>query len=208
MKVLLVDDHLMFRLGIRSVIQQEADIDVAGEAASYPEAISMIERTQPDVTILDLRMPGSGSGGLSVLGEARKRGFATKFLILSSYASEEEIYQAIRAGASGYILKDVDRAQLIQAIRDVNDGRGHIPLSIQTLLEGRKAMRDLTPRELEVLRLVVRGLTNKEISNVLGSSANTIRNQTISIFEKLGVADRAEAATAAHQRGIVIQDGE
>ncbi|MES2390200.1 MAG: response regulator transcription factor [Acidobacteriota bacterium] len=206
MKVLLVDDHLMFRLGIRSVIEQQDDIDVVGEAASYLEAISMIEDTQPDVTVLDLRMPGAG--GLAVLEEARKRGFATKFLILSSYASEEEIYQAIRAGAHGYILKDVDKTQLLQAIHDVNDGRRHIPLPIQTLLKSRESMRDLTPRELEVLQLVVRGLTNKEISSVLGSSANTIRNQTISIFAKLGVADRAEAATAAHQRGIVVQSEE
>ena len=203
MKVLLVDDHLMFRLGIRSVLEQQSDIEVVGEAASYLEAISMIELSQPDVTVLDLRMPGAG--GLAVLGEAKKRGFLTKFLILSSYASEEEIYQAIRAGAHGYILKDVDKAQLLQAIRDVNDGRRHIPLPIQTLFESRESMRDLTPRELEVLQLVVRGLTNKEISSVLGSSANTIRNQTISIFAKLGVADRAEAATAALQRGIVVQ---
>lgn len=203
MKVLLVDDHLMFRLGIRSVLEQQSDIEVVGEAASYLEAISMIELSQPDVTVLDLRMPGAG--GLAVLGEAKKRGFLTKFLILSSYASEEEIYQAIRAGAHGYILKDVDKAQLLQAIRDVNDGRRHIPLPIQTLFESRESMRDLTPRELEVLQLVVRGLTNKEISSVLGSSANTIRNQTISIFSKLGVADRAEAATAALQRGIVVQ---
>jgi DNA-binding NarL/FixJ family response regulator len=204
MRVLLVDDHLMFRLGIRSVIEQQGDMKIVGEAATFLEAIAMIERTRPDVTVLDLRMPGDG--GISVLEEARKRGFATKFLILSSYAGEEEIYQAIRGGASGYILKDVDKAQLIQAIRDVNDGRRHIPVPIQTLLESRKSMPDLTPRELEVLRLVVRGLTNKEISGVLGSSANTIRNQTISIFAKLGVADRAEAATAAHQRGIVIQN--
>ena len=93
MKVLLVDDHLMFRLGIRSVIEQQGDIDVVGEAASYLEAISMIERTQPDVTVLDLRMPGAG--GIAVLDEAKRRGFSTKFLILSSYASEEEIYQAL-----------------------------------------------------------------------------------------------------------------
>jgi DNA-binding NarL/FixJ family response regulator len=206
MKVLLVDDHLMFRLGLRGVIEQQRDIEVVGEAASYQEAVSMIEHAKPDVTVLDLRMPGEG--GLAVLGEAKKRGFLTKFLILSSYASEEEIYQATRAGACGYILKDVDRTQLIQAIRDVNDGRRHIPLPIQTLLESRESMQDLTPRELEVLKLVVRGLTNKEISSVLGSSANTIRNQTISIFAKLGVADRAEAATAAHQRGIIIQGEE
>ncbi len=206
MKILLVDDHLMFRLGIRSVLEQQSDIKVVGEAASYSEAISMIEHTQPDVTVLDLRMPGEG--GLAVLSEAKKRDFLTKFLILSSYASEEEIYQALRAGAHGYILKDVDKTQLLQAIRDVNDGRRHIPVPIQTLFESRESMRDLTPRELEVLQLVVRGLTNKEISSVLGSSANTIRNQTISIFAKLGVADRAEAATAALQRGIVIQSQE
>ena len=198
MKVLLVDDHLMFRLGIRSVLEQQSDITVVGEAASYSEAISMIEHTQPDVTVLDLRMPGEG--GLAVLGEAKKRDFLTKFLILSSYASEEEIYQAVRAGAHGYILKDVDKTQLLQAIRDVNDGRHHIPVPIQTLFESRESMRDLTPRELEVLQLVVRGLTNKEISSVLGSSANTIRNQTISIFAKLGVADRAEATGDCHTK--------
>lgn len=144
MKVLLVDDHLMFRLGIRSVIEQERDIKVVGEAATCLEAISMIEQTRPDVTVLDLRMPGAG--GLGVLVEARKRSLLTKFLILSSYASEEEIYQTIRAGASGYILKDVDKTQLLQAIRDVNAGHLHIPLSIRTLFESRESMRDLTPR--------------------------------------------------------------
>src|SRR5262249_53996446 len=127
-----------------------------------------------------------------------------KVLVLSSYGSEEEVYQALQAGASGYVLKDVGRDELTGAIRNVHAGKAWIQSSIQPVLAERAERHDLTPRELEVLKLLVRGLTNREIAQVLGNSENTVRNHTIRIFAKLYVSDRAEAVSAALQRGIVV----
>ena len=166
------------------------------------QTIEKFRALRPDVVVLDLRMPDGG--GMLALAGVREARSDAKVLVLSSYASEEEVYQALQAGASGYVLKDVGRDELTGAIRQVYAGREWIQPCIQPILASREDRHELTPRELEVLKLLVRGLTNREIAKVLGNSENTVRNHTIRIFAKLYVSDRAEAVSAALQRGIVV----
>lgn len=201
-RVLIADDHLIFRLGLKSLLNSEPGIVVAGEASTGAQTVEKFKALLPDVVVLDLRMPDGG--GMRALAGIREARSDAKVLVLSSYASEEEVYQALQAGASGYVLKDVGRDELTGAIRHVHAGREWIQSCIQPILAGREDRRELTPRELEVLKLLVRGLTNREIAKVLGNSENTVRNHTIRIFAKLYVSDRAEAVSAALQRGIVI----
>lgn len=201
-RVLIADDHVIFRIGLKRLLNHELDISVVGEAANGRQAIEQFHQLRPDVVALDLRMPdGGGMGALTAILRACKE---AKILILSSYGNEEEVYQAFQSGALGYVLKDVDRDELTRAIRRVYAGKKWIPPSIQCLINERSTMPDITPRELEVLTLLVSGLTNREIASVLSISENTVRNHTIKIFMKMDVTDRAEAASAALQRGIVV----
>lgn len=201
-RVLIADDHLIFRLGLKSLLNNELDIVVAGEASTGAQTVERFKALRPDVVVLDLRMPDGG--GMRALAGMREVRDDAKVLVLSSYANEEEVYQALQAGASGYVLKDVGRDELTSAIRQVYAGQEWIQSCIRPILAGREERHELTPRELEVLKLLVRGLTNREIAKVLGNSENTVRNHTISIFAKMYVSDRAEAVSAALQRGIVV----
>jgi len=201
-RVLIADDHLIFRLGLKSLLNNESDIVVAGEASTGAQTVEKFKDLRPDVVVLDLRMPDGG--GMRALAGMREARDDAKVLVLSSYANEEEVYQALQAGASGYVLKDVGRDELTSAIRQVYAGREWIQSCIRPILAGREERHELTPRELEVLKLMVRGLTNREIAKVLGNSENTVRNHTIRIFAKMYVSDRAEAVSAALQRGIVV----
>jgi len=201
-RILIADDHLVFRLGLKSLLSGESDMVVVGEAATGRQTIEKFNQLLPDVVVLDLRMSdGGGLGALSAIRAARKN---ARVLMLSSYGNEEEVYQALNAGAAGYLLKDVGRDELSRAIRQVHAGKKWVQPSIQSLLSDRADRADLTPRELDVLKLLVSGLTNREIGAVLGNSENTVRNHTISIFAKLYVSDRAEAVSAALQRGIIV----
>jgi two-component system, NarL family, response regulator len=201
-RVLIADDHLIFRMGLKSLLNNEPDIVVAGEASTGAQTVEKFKDLRPDVVVLDLRMPDGG--GMAALAGVRQLRNDARVLVLSSYANEEEVYQALQAGASGYVLKDVGRDELTGAIRQVYAGRQWIQPCIQPILASREDRHELTPRELEVLKLLVRGLTNREIAKVLGNSENTVRNHTIRIFAKLYVSDRAEAVSAALQRGIVV----
>lgn len=203
-RILIADDHLVFRLGLKSLLSGESDMTVVGEAATGRQTVEKFTELLPDVVVLDLRM--ADGGGMAALSAIRAAGKTMRVLILSSYGNEEEVYQTLHAGASGYLLKDVGRDELTQAIRQVHAGKKWVQPSIQSLLTDRGDSPDLTPRELQVLKLLVNGLTNREIGAVLGNSENTVRNHTISIFAKLYVSDRAEAVSAALQRGIVVPD--
>jgi two-component system, NarL family, response regulator len=201
-RVLIADDHLVFRLGLKSLLSTEPDIVVVGEATTGSQTIEKFNEVKPDVVVLDLRMPEGG--GMSALAAIRKVHKDAKLLVLSSYGNEEEVYRSLRAGASGYVLKDVGRDDLTAAIRQVHQGKRWIQPSIEPLIAERADRPELTLRELEVLELLVTGLTNREIAHVLGNSENTVRNHTINIFAKLYVSDRAEAVSAALQRGIIV----
>lgn len=205
-RVLIADDHLVFRMGLKALLATEPDMEIVAEAASAKQTVEGFFEAHPDVVVLDLRMPGEG--GLAALKTIRARSKQAKILILSSYGYEEEVYQALNAGACGYLLKDAGRNELTQAIREIAFGGKCIHPAFKTIMIERKGRPELTPRELEVLKLLVSGLINREIATVLGVSENTVRNHTISIFNKLEVSDRAEAVSAALQRGIIISNSE
>jgi DNA-binding NarL/FixJ family response regulator len=202
-RILICDDHLLFRMGLKSLLGREPAMRVVGEAATGSQTIEQCKLLRPDVIVLDLRMPEGG--GIGALRSLCKQCPESRVLILSSYASEEEVYQALDAGALGYMLKDTGRDTLLHAIEEVHCGRRCVPEWVESILLERRYRPDLTSREMQVLDLLVTGLTNREIGRVLGNSENTIRNHTISIFAKLEVSDRAEAVSAALQRGIVVR---
>lgn len=199
--VLVADDHLVFRMGLKTILSAEKDIKIVGEANDGPSTVAAYRRLRPDITLLDLRMPGGG--GMFVIQQIRAIQPRARILILSSYASEEEVYRAMRAGACGYVLKDVDREELTTALRKTYAGQNYLPGKLAELISERAPRPELTPREHEVLQLIARGLINREIAQILGTSESTVRNHTINLFAKLDVSDRTEAATFAIQRGII-----
>jgi two-component system NarL family response regulator len=200
-RILLVDDHPVVRAGLASMLSTIASLAVCGAASSGEEALELIDAEQPEVLLLDLRMPGMT--GIELLKAIRAMPFPPKTLVLTSYESDEEIYRAIEAGAHGYLLKSTPQAEIIAAIHAVHSGRHHIPARIAARLAERMVRTALTQRELEILEMVVRGLTNKQIGNALRISENTARNHINSIIRKLDVSGRTEAATAAIQQGLV-----
>jgi DNA-binding NarL/FixJ family response regulator len=200
--VLVADDHLVFRTGLKTILSSEEDMKIVGEANDGPSTVAAYRRFRPDITLLDLRMPGGG--GMFAIQQIRAIHPRARILILSSYASEEEVYSAMRAGACGYVLKDVDREELTEALRKTHAGQNYLPGKLAELVAERAPRPELTPREHEVLQLIARGLINREIAQILGTSESTIRNHTIHLFAKLDVSDRTEAATFAIQRGIIF----
>jgi DNA-binding NarL/FixJ family response regulator len=182
----------------------QAELQVIGSASSGEEALEMIQHDSPDVVLLDLRMPGIG--GIDMLLSAKKKGCQVRAIILTSYETDEDIYRAIQAGAQGYLLKDTPLKEMLDAIRTVSSGKRYIPQQIAQRLAERMMRTEVTARELEILKLLAKGLTNKQIGRALGISDYTVRNHVNSIIEKLEVSDRTEAATTAIQRGIISVD--
>jgi len=200
-RILVVDDHPVVRAGLVSMLSSIPGLTVSGAASTGEEALQLIDREQPDVLLLDLRMPGMT--GIELLNAIRTKPLAPKALVLTSYESDEEIYRAIEAGAQGYLLKSTPQAEIVTAIQAVHSGKHHIPPRIAARLAERMVRSTLTQRELEILEMVVRGLTNKQIGNALKISENTARNHINSVIRKLDVSGRTEAATAAIQQGLV-----
>jgi two-component system NarL family response regulator len=186
---------------MRNLLGSEPGFDVVGEAADGLQAVELYRRLRPDVLLLDLRMPHKN--GIEVVRAIRQEHQTARILVVTSYQTEEEVFQVLQAGAQGYVLKDVGRETLIEAIRTVNAGSRWVPPSIQRQFSDRVLRQELTAREVEVLRLLVRGLTNREIANVYGISANTVKNHLNNLMAKLDVADRTEAVSFCLARGIV-----
>jgi DNA-binding NarL/FixJ family response regulator len=200
-RILVADDHLVYRIGIRNLLGSEPGFEVIGEAADGVQAIEQFHTLQPDVLLLDLRMPHKN--GIEVV-RAVRAGFASAHvLVVTSYQIEEEVFQVLQAGALGYVLKDVGRETLIEAIRAVHAGKRWVPRAIQQQFADRVLRQQLTAREVEVLRLLARGLTNREIASVYKISANTVKNHLNNLMAKLDVADRTEAVSFCLARGIV-----
>ena len=201
LKIMLVDDHYLVRVGLASVIRLERDMVVCAEAATGEQAIALFRSERPDVTLMDLRLPGiSGSEAtLAIRAESPH----ARVIVLSTYAGDEEIYVALQAGAMAYLLKTVQREELMQAIRKAAAGERHVPPEVAARLAGRPARSHLSPRELDVLRLIVVGKRNKEIAGALDITEGTVKIHVSSILGKLGVSDRTEAVTVALQRGII-----
>lgn len=200
-RILVADDHLVYRIGIRNMLGSEPGFEVIGEASDGIFAIEQYQLLKPDVLLLDLRMPRKS--GIEVVKTIRSEFRDAHILIVTSYETEEEIFQVVRAGALGYVIKDVGRDMLIQAIRAVHAGSRWLSPAIQRQFDDRSVREQLTARELEILRLLARGLTNREIANVYKISASTVKNHLNSVMAKLDVADRTEAVSFCLARGIV-----
>jgi two-component system, NarL family, response regulator len=203
-KILIVDDHPVVRAGLTSMLGTRPDLEVIGSSSSGEEAVEMARVKLPDVLLLDLRMPGMS--GIDTLRAIARTGSRARTIVLTSFETDEDIYRAFQAGAQGYLLKDTSLIKMVEAIMTVRAGKRYVPGHIATRLAERMMRTDLSARELEILKLLAKGLTNKEIAKVLGISDNTVRNHVNSIIEKLEVSDRTEAATTAIQRGIITVD--
>jgi len=200
-RIMIIDDHPVVRAGLESMLSTQPDMDVVASASSGLEALSLLETITPDVILMDLRM--SGMSGLDTIRAINLRPDPPRILILTSFDAEEDIYQSVGAGAQGYILKDTPQGRLLEAIHLVYAKKRYFPADIAARLIERMARSNLTPREHQVLQLVAKGFTNKEIGRALGISDNTARNHVNSIIEKLEVSDRTEAATIAIRQGLV-----
>ena len=200
-RIMIIDDHPVVRAGLESMLSTQPDMDVVASASSGREALALLETITPDVILMDLRM--SGMSGLDAIRAINLRPDPPRILVLTSFDAEEDIYQSVGAGAHGYILKDTPQDRLLEAIHLIYAKKRYFPADIAARLIERMARSNLTPRERQVLQLVAKGLTNKEIGRALGISDNTARNHVNSIIEKLEVSDRTEAATIAIRQGLV-----
>jgi len=200
-RVLLVDDHALLRTGVANIINQEPDLEVVAEAGNGVEAIEAYERHHPDVTLLDLRMPVME--GVEVVRRVRDKDPRARFIVLTTYDTDEEIARALKAGAKAYVLKDISADDLVNCIREVLAGKTYLaPAAAAKLAEGVTRVQ-LTPRELSTLQLMADGRANKEIANELGISERTVKTHLGHLFEKLGVTSRTEAIGVATRRGLV-----
>ena len=210
--ILIVDDHLVVREGLRALIDVQPDMELVGEAADGVEAVQKARSLQPDVILLDLVMPHKG--GLDAIGEIKEESPDMRILVLTSFAEDDKVFPAIKAGALGYLLKDSSAQELLQAIRDVDRGE---PTMHPTI--ARKLMRELqrppelpptedplTEREVEVLKFVAQGLSNREIADILVISERTVRTHVTNILSKLHLANRTQAALYALREGLARLD--
>lgn len=201
LKLLLVDDHYLVRMGLASIIALEPDMTVCAEASSGEQACALFRTHRPDVTLMDQRLPGMT--GSETVHAIRAEFPDARIVMISTYVCDEEIYGALQAGALAYLAKSVQRDELMRAIRKAAAGQRHIPAEVATRLADRVSRSQLSTRELEVLRLMVGGRRNREIAHSLDISEGTVKLHVSSILGKLSATDRTEAVTRALQRGIV-----
>lgn len=209
-KVIICDDQAIIRDGLEMLLKLEKDIEVAGQAQDGAEAVEIVKKTQPDLVLMDLKMPGLN--GIEATRQIRTRYPHVKVLVLTTYDDDEWVFDAIRAGASGYLLKDTPREEVIKAVKGTAAGKSFVDPAVAgkllTQVAGKPAppstlLTDkLTEREVDVLRLVARGFTNTDIAERLHLSEGTVRNHVSAIFAKLEVADRTQAAVIAIQHGL------
>ena len=200
-RILIADDHFVVRIGLIALVNMEPDMEVVGEASDGAQALAIFEKLQPDLTLMDLRMPGKD--GIQATLEIRGKFPTARILMLTTYDGDDDIHRALQAGAQGYVLKNSTRESLVPALRSVAAGERWIPKDIASRLASRKTFEELTPREIEVLHKLARGLANKEIGDALGISEHTVKGHLKNILAKLRVADRTEAVTTAILRGII-----
>ena len=200
-RILVADDHYVVRMGVIAIINNEPDLEVVAEAANGTQAIDLFKKHQPDLVLLDLRMPLKS--GVQAAKEILNQFDDARILMLTAFDGDEDIHKAITAGAQGYILKSSTGEQLVPALRAVAAGKNWIPAEVAERLAKRKEFEPLTPRELEVLHELAKGLANKQIANVMNISQHTAKWYLKNILTKLHVSDRTEAVTVAIQRGLI-----
>lgn len=204
-RVVLADDHSVVRKGVREFLEEEPDIEVIGEASDGQQAVDLAVQLQPDVIVMDIKMPLLS--GVDATRRIRSTAPGVRVLALTAFDDDPYVFGLLEAGASGYVLKTAESAELVRAIRAVAAGQSALDPAIAPRLIARVAQptpggETLTERELEVLRLAARGLTNKQIGHDLDISDRTVQNHLANMYAKLGVASRTEAVTAALQRGL------
>ena len=201
LRLLIAEDHFVTRMGLKAIFGAEPDIDIVAEADSGTDAVALYRTHRPDVAIVDLRLPGKD--GVEVVKEIRAEFQDARIVILTGSEGSEGVYRALQAGARAYLLKDAKGSELVRALRDVHAGKKVLPPEVAVRLAERMPQSDLSPRELEVLRHVADGKSNKRIADALGLSEATVRTHVSNILSKLGVDDRTQAATEALRRGIL-----
>jgi len=200
-RVFVVEDHAVVRQGLIALLSTAPEIEVVGSAKDGQEAVDRYPSLMPDVTLMDLQMPVVS--GVEAIQKIRLTVPAARFIVLTTFDGDEDIYRAMQAGAKAYLLKGMEMEELIEAIRAVNAGRGRIPSVIAEKLAQRVGSEELSARELEVLKRIVAGRANKEIASDLHISEATVKSHVNSLLGKLGASDRTHAAVLALQRGIV-----
>src|ERR1700756_3293552 len=203
-RILVVDDHAIVRKGLVALLNTIDGLAVVAEASDGEEAMQAHRPYKPDVTLMDLRLPKIG--GADAISRIRQEQPTARIVVLTTFDGDEDIFRALQAGAKGYLLKGMDASELTEAIRAVYAGKSKIPAFVAEKLAGRMGGPALTTRELEVLKRIVAGRSNKEIGTDLHISEATVKTHINSILGKLGVSDRTQAATSALQRGIVHLD--
>jgi DNA-binding NarL/FixJ family response regulator len=207
-RLLIADDHPVVRDGLRGMMAAEEDLEVVGEAGNGLEALALVPRVRPDVALVDLRMPGLD--GVATIRALRERHPEVRVLVLTTFDTDRDVVSAIEAGATGYLLKDAPRAELFRAVRAAARGESVLAPEVATRLVGQ--LRDpsgqaLTQRERQVLELVARGATNREVAARLHVSEATVKTHLVHAFGKLGVSDRTAAVTAALERRLIRLEG-
>ncbi len=199
-QLLVVDDHMVMRMGLVFAASAQPDLEVVAEVDSGEDAIAAYREHRPDVVIMDLRM--RGMGGLEAIRALRKEFHSARIVVFSNYARGEEVYQTFKAGAAGFVVKNMNLSQLLDAIRRVYAGERYVPPELASALSERP-ISPLSERETEVLSLIGQGRSNKEIGSLLGVTEGTVKIHVTNIFSKLNVAARTEALVVAVQRGLI-----
>lgn len=201
LKVLIVDDHPMMRLGIAAIVNDQTDMTVAAQAGTGEQAVAEYRRSKPDVVLMDLRLPGIS--GVEAIRSIRREHPRARFVVLTTYEGDEDIHQALEAGAQGYLIKGMSPDALVDAIRRVHAGSRFLAPPVARALAARNPNSELSAREREVLSLIVGGKSNREIASELGITEGTVKCHVTTLLERLGVSDRTQAVVAALQRGIM-----
>lgn len=200
-RVLIVDDHPIMRVGIAAIINARPDMSVAGQAGTGEEAVALYDRCLPDVTLMDLRLPRMS--GVDAIRAIRSSHPGARFVVLTTYEGDENIYQALEAGARAYLIKGMPHEALVDAVRRVTAGGRYLPPPVSRALAARMPNSELSSREREVLGLLAHGESNKGIARQLGITEATVKSHVSAILMRLQVADRTQAVVAAIERGIV-----
>jgi two-component system NarL family response regulator len=200
-RLVVVDDHPAFRMGLTALIESEPDMTVVAESGDGRNAVDIFRREKPDIVLMDLRLPGFS--GVEAIIALRQEFPACRVIVVTTYDADEDVYRAIQSGAKSYLLKDMSKEEMVQTIRAVHAGQQPLPASVANRLANRSQREELNRREIEALQLLVRGRSNKEIASTLFISEDTVKSHLKNLFHKLGVQDRTEAAITAIRLGIV-----
>jgi two-component system NarL family response regulator len=202
-RILIAEDHLIARVGIGTIVAMQPDMTVIAEASYGAQALELYRQHRPDITLMDIRMPHMN--GIEAIAAIRREDSSAKIIALSTFGGDEDIRRALSAGAASYLTKEVLHDELLKAIHAVSAGQTYLPPAVAATLASQMPRPDLSAREMEVLQLIVRGYSNKQIGAALDIAEHTVKNHVKSILNKLGVEDRTQAATSALMRGIIHQ---